>query len=64
VLSPGEIHKLASKTKAAMKPTAGTGDGDHEGKLSCHSDYVDPSTAKSLQAEKLVQLTIPGASPR
>ena len=50
VLSPEEIHRLASKTKKAMEGTKAPG---HEGtkedaKLSCHSDYVDPDTAKSL----------------
>ncbi|GMV25807.1 MAG: hypothetical protein AMXMBFR58_18380 [Phycisphaerae bacterium] len=69
VLSPDEIHKLASKTKKQM---AGRGEGEkasrhqgaeasreegplegeHGGKLSCHSDYVDPETAKRMQAEK------------
>jgi phosphomethylpyrimidine synthase len=53
VLSPDEIHKLASKTKKAMQ---GTKAQRHEGtkdesKLSCHSDYVDPETAKRVQAE-------------
>ncbi|HEX2838858.1 MAG TPA: phosphomethylpyrimidine synthase [Phycisphaerales bacterium] len=80
VLSPDEIHKLASKTKRAMKEQAsGTGhqasgrNGANERtnerggaganaesrvpnadavKLSCHSDYVDPDTAKKLQATK------------
>jgi phosphomethylpyrimidine synthase len=56
VLSPDEIHKLASKTKKAVgaeKP------GD---KASCHSDYVDPETAKQLHREKtgavLVQVDV------
>ncbi|HYD00613.1 MAG TPA: phosphomethylpyrimidine synthase [Phycisphaerales bacterium] len=52
VLSPDEIHKLASKTKKAVgaeKP------GD---KASCHSDYVDPETAKKVQSEKLVQVNL------
>lgn len=48
VLSPEEIHKLASKTKRAV--------GGEEGKASCHSDYVDPSSAQQIQEEKLVQL--------
>ncbi len=48
VLSPDEIHKLASKTKSAV--------GADVAKGSCHSDYVDPETAKSVQGEKLVQL--------
>ncbi len=44
VLSPDEIHKLASKTKKAV--------GADAGKASCHSDYVDPDTAKELVASK------------
>ncbi|MFM1822568.1 MAG: Phosphomethylpyrimidine synthase [Planctomycetota bacterium] len=54
VLSPEEIHKLASKTKKAV--------GAAEGKASCHSDYVDPETAQAVQAEKtgerLVQVNL------
>ena len=54
VLSPEEIHKLASKTKKAV--------GADEGKANCHSDYVDPETAKHVHAEKvgatLVQIDI------
>ena len=48
VLSPEEIHKLASKTR---KKVAGESD-----KAACHSDYVDPDEAKKLQADSLVQL--------
>ncbi|MCB9589673.1 MAG: phosphomethylpyrimidine synthase ThiC [Polyangiaceae bacterium] len=48
VLSPEEIHKLASKTKRAV--------GAEESKASCHSDYVDPNSAQQIQEEKLVQL--------
>jgi phosphomethylpyrimidine synthase len=48
VLSPEEIHRLASKTKKAV--------GADQGKASCHSDYVDPETAKSMQGSRLVQL--------
>jgi phosphomethylpyrimidine synthase len=44
VLSPEEIHKLASKTKKAV--------GADAGKASCHSDYVDPETARQVQQEK------------
>lgn len=44
VLSPEEIHKLASKTKKAV--------GADAGKASCHSDYVDPETAKELVKSK------------
>jgi phosphomethylpyrimidine synthase len=50
VLSPDEIHRLASKTRRAM--TA------EEEKASCHSDYVDPNAAQSLQQERLVPLRI------
>ena len=81
VLSPEEIHRLASKTKRAMgkgsqaqrhegaegeseeiAAAAGNGAG-RGGKLSCHSDYVDPETAKRMQAERagrevLVQLDV------
>ena len=44
VLSPDEIHKLASKTKKAV--------GADAGKASCHSDYVDPDAAKTLIEQK------------
>ena len=44
VLSPEEIHKLASKTRKAV--------GAEEGKASCHSDYVDPEAAKRVQGER------------
>jgi phosphomethylpyrimidine synthase len=66
VLSPDEIHKLASKTKKAMGVLSASAIEHSEDapnaesrmpnadlhKLSCHSDYVDPDTAKSLIAEK------------
>ena len=70
VLSPDEIHKLASKTKQAManggialqdsaahapsraSPVPGPQLPAPPAKLSCHSDYVDPDTAKHLQAAK------------
>jgi phosphomethylpyrimidine synthase len=48
VLSPDEIHKLASKTRKAV--------GADEGKASCHSDYVDADAAQAAQGSKLVQL--------
>jgi phosphomethylpyrimidine synthase len=57
VLSPEEIHKLASKTKRAMSGEV-TKAPRHEGtdaeaaKASCHSDYVDPETARRLQEER------------
>jgi phosphomethylpyrimidine synthase len=44
VLSPDEIHKLASKTRKAV--------GADAGKASCHSDYLDPETARRLVASK------------
>ena len=43
VLSPDEIHKLASKTKKAV--------GAEEAKPDCHSDYVDPEEAQKLQEQ-------------
>jgi phosphomethylpyrimidine synthase len=58
VLSPAEIHALASKTKKVMTdraPSASAGSSS-ESKLTCHSDYVDPDTAKKLQETKLVTL--------
>ncbi|MBS0196685.1 MAG: phosphomethylpyrimidine synthase [Planctomycetes bacterium] len=53
VLSPDEIHRLASKTKKAV--------GAQAGKAGCHSDYVDPDAAKKLQEERggaLVQVDV------
>jgi len=41
VLSPDEIHRLASKTKKVV-----SGDGQ---KASCHSDLVDADKAKAIQ---------------
>jgi len=49
VLSPEEIHKLASKTKKAVA-------SDDADKASCHSDYVEPAKAEAIQTERLVQL--------
>jgi phosphomethylpyrimidine synthase len=46
VLSPTEIHKLASKTKQKM--------GADQGKASCHSDYVDDDSAQQIQNEKIL----------
>jgi phosphomethylpyrimidine synthase len=48
VLSPEEIHRLASKTKKAV--------GADQDKASCHSDYVDADSARQVQEEKLVQI--------
>ena len=49
VLSPQEVHRLASKTKRVM-------DGDAGAKAACHSDSVDGDEAKQIQAQKLVKL--------
>lgn len=55
VLSPEEIHKLASKTKKVM-----AGDAD---KANCHSDYVDADEALKLQEQKLdlVDVDVPAS---
>jgi phosphomethylpyrimidine synthase len=45
VLSPEEIHKLASKTKKAV----GAGDG----KAACHSDHAASDQAQQIQQESL-----------
>jgi phosphomethylpyrimidine synthase len=58
VLSPEEIHRLASKTKSTMA---------HEGrKAACHSDLVEEEVAQHLQAERLDPVTLEpldGATP-
>ncbi|HEX2733948.1 MAG TPA: phosphomethylpyrimidine synthase ThiC [Polyangiaceae bacterium] len=48
VLSPEEIHRLATKTRRAVNAEAS--------KAGCHSDYADADNAKALQEERLVQL--------
>ena len=45
VLSPDEIHKLASKTKRKM--------GAEETKAACHSDAVDSEQAQQIQEASL-----------
>jgi phosphomethylpyrimidine synthase len=73
VLSPAEIHRLANKTKSAMRragsshaeanPTTGakSTDGAEDGparsteKLSCHSDFVNPESAKAMQGQRLAE---------
>lgn len=45
VLSPEEVHRLASKTKKQM--------GAEEGKASCHSEVTDPEKAQLLQIVEL-----------
>ncbi len=42
VLTPEEVHKLASKVKGNVAMTT-------QGKASCHSDMADSDTAKSMQ---------------
>ncbi|MEE9211888.1 MAG: thiamine biosynthesis protein ThiC, partial [Phycisphaeraceae bacterium] len=63
VLSPAEIHKLATKTKQAMtseasEPQAPSPRPQASTKPSCHSDYVDDDEAKKLQQQKLVQVDV------
>jgi phosphomethylpyrimidine synthase len=49
VLSPEELHRLASKTKKAL--------GVHVGeKAACHSDVAAPDEAERVQRERLVTL--------
>jgi len=48
VLPPEEIHRLAAKTRKAVDADAA--------KASCHSDFVDPDSARRVQEERLVQL--------
>ncbi|MEB2312199.1 MAG: phosphomethylpyrimidine synthase ThiC [Sorangiineae bacterium] len=48
-LPPEELHRLATKTRALVGATAGV-------KADCHSDYVDPDQARTLQDERLVTL--------
>jgi len=50
VLAPEEIHKLANKTKKAV--------GADAAKATCHSDYVDPETAKQMQGGVMVQVDV------
>jgi phosphomethylpyrimidine synthase len=53
VLSPTEIHRLASKVRGAVAPA-----GD---KAECHSDYVDSEAARRIQESRLdvVELKTP-----
>ena len=53
VLSPTEIHKLASKTSQAVKADSG--------KASCHSDYVEPDEAQRIQQAELAKLAVSDA---
>ena len=49
VLSPEEIHRLASKTKEAVGASTGE-------KAACHSDLAEGAVAQELQEERLVQI--------
>jgi phosphomethylpyrimidine synthase len=52
VLSPEEIHRLASKTRKAVGADKGA-------KAACHSDFVsDDEEAEDLQTKKLVRLRV------
>jgi len=53
VLSPEEIHRLASKTRSAVGVATGA-------KAACHSDAVDSKIARDLQDERLIQLVRAG----
>jgi phosphomethylpyrimidine synthase len=50
VLSPEEIHKLASKTRKAVDAEVGKG--------ICHSDFVEPQAAQRIQKDRLVQVRV------
>jgi phosphomethylpyrimidine synthase len=43
-LEPAQIHRLAARTVAAVE-------AKDDGKLSCHSDYVDAEAAKAIQGD-------------
>jgi phosphomethylpyrimidine synthase len=49
VLSPEEVHRLASKTKRAMGEDAAD-------KAACHSDVRSSEEARALQNQRLIQL--------
>ncbi len=51
VLSPAELHKLASKTRRAMG-------ADEGGRAACHSDVADDDAARTLQAVALDPVTL------
>jgi phosphomethylpyrimidine synthase len=46
VLSPLELHELATKTAQAVAPDGGD-------KAACHSDHADAETARRIQGQKL-----------
>ena len=51
VLSPAEIHHLASKIRAGVGADKGH-------KAACHSDVADDGEAKRIQTEKVVRLPV------
>ena len=55
VLSPEEIHRLASKTKHSM--------GREGRKAACHSDLLDDDAAQHLQSERLDPVTLEPQDP-
>jgi phosphomethylpyrimidine synthase len=56
VLSPEELHRLATKTRRAV--------GADQGRPGCHSDVADGERARGLHEERLVELRVPpGAAP-
>jgi phosphomethylpyrimidine synthase len=54
VLAPEEIHRLAAKTRRAMAQPGKA----PAAKLACHSDYMDPETAKRRQNASAVQVDV------
>ncbi|MEM6796673.1 MAG: thiamine biosynthesis protein ThiC, partial [Acidobacteriota bacterium] len=48
VLSPDEIHRLASKTALSVRAKS-------TGKATCHSDFVEAPEAQKIQAEKGIE---------
>jgi len=55
VLSPAELHRLASKTRAAMGAT--------ETRAACHSDVSADDEARDLQASRLGERDDPAVAP-
>ncbi|HVU04685.1 MAG TPA: phosphomethylpyrimidine synthase ThiC [Polyangiaceae bacterium] len=56
VLSPEEIHRLASKTRKAVGADKGA-------KAACHSDFAEPEDAQRVQEKRLVRLRIAPPAP-
>ncbi len=51
VLTPDELHRLATKTRKQMN--------DEGGKAACHSDAVDETLAHTLQQERMPEEELP-----